>query len=286
MGAAAGATGVAAGGITSIQAYRYSSLNPLPAGPPGETPLPRFPQGATPSYAHSGEDVITRLFLGVESKPSYLDIGACWPIYGNNTYLFYTMGGRGVLIEPNIALIPELNAKRPGDIVLNIGIGATEQKEADYYCYWEPGWNTFDKALVEERTAKSGIKPERVVKMPLVPINRVIEEHFGGKAPDFLSTDVEGLDLAILKTLDFHRFRPKVICAETIDEDWSRSPGAVPIMDPETTNFLTEKGYEPRAMTYYNTVYIDKANFSITQGKLARDLLVESDHADSVARHP
>jgi len=169
------------------------------------------------------------------------------------------IGGRGVLVEPNVALIPELKAKRPGDVVLNIGIGVTEQKEADFYCYSEPGWNTFDKAIVEDRTAKSGVKPEKVVKMPLIPINRVIEEHCGGKAPDFLSTDVEGLDLAILKTLDFDRFRPKVICAETIDEDWRR---AVPIMDPETTHFLAEQGYEARAMTYYNTMYVDKTLLS------------------------
>jgi hypothetical protein len=67
---------------------------------------------------------------------------------------------------------------------------------------------------------------------------------------------VEGLDLAILKTLDFHRFRPKVICAETIEGVWD---GPVPIMDLQITNFLTEKGYEPRAMTYLNTIYIDKA---------------------------
>src|SRR5437016_3628774 len=90
IGASAGATGVAAGGIAGIQAYRYSSL------------LRRFPRGATPSYAHSGEDVIVKLFLNANDKTTYFDIGACWPIYGNNTYLFYTMGGRGVLIEPNV----------------------------------------------------------------------------------------------------------------------------------------------------------------------------------------
>jgi FkbM family methyltransferase len=255
IGAAAGATGVAAGGIGGVEAYRNPTL------------LRKFPRLSSPSYAHSGEDTIARLLLGHHDLRSswnstYLDIGACYPIYGNNTYLFYTMGGRGVLIEPNIALIPELNAQRPEDVVLNIGVGVTERKEADFYCYSDPGWNSFDKTLVDERAAKSGIKPEKVVKMPLVPINRVIEEHFRGKSPDFLSTDVEGLDLAILKTLDFQRFRPKVICAETINEDWSRGLQAVPIMGSETTNFLTEKGYEPRAMTYYNTIYIDKALLS------------------------
>ena len=42
--------------------------------------------------------------------------------------------------------------------------------------------------------------------MPLVPINKVVEENFHRKAPDFISIDLEGLDVAIMKTLDFQGF--------------------------------------------------------------------------------
>ena len=181
----------------------------------------RFPRGATPSYSQSGEDVIATLifdFLG-NNQPSYLDIGAWLPQAGNNTYLFYTRGSRGVLVEPNVTMIPELKSVRPGDTVLNVGIGITEQKEADYYCLTIDQWNTFDKEEAERRAALTKSKIEKVVKMPLVPINKVIEEHFHGKAPDFVSIDVEGLDVPIMKTLDFQRFRPKLICARP----WLRS---------------------------------------------------------------
>jgi FkbM family methyltransferase len=250
-----GAGGVAAGGA----AYRSLRL-PLRRLIRGEDILGQFPAGSSPSFAHSGEDVLTRLFLGGNTKPTYLDVGAAYPILGSNTYLLYAMGGRGVLVEPNVALIPDIKARRPRDTVLNVGIGVTDQKEADYYCYdREAGWNTFDKALADKRIATAGIRYDRVLKMPLIPINRVIAEHFGGKAPDFLSTDVEGLDLAILKSLDFDKYRPKIICAETIDEDWRR---AVPVMSPETTEFLAGKGYEARAVTYYNTLYLDRSQFS------------------------
>jgi FkbM family methyltransferase len=213
-----------------------------------------FPRGATPSYSQSGEDVIVNMifgFLGVK-QPSYLDIGAWLPQAGNNTYLSYTRGGRGVLVEPNVAMIPELKAARPGDTVLNVGIGVTGQKEADYYCMTVDQWNTFDKEEAELRAAKSQARIVKVVKMPLVTINKVIEEHFRGKAPDFISIDVEGLDVAIMQTLDFQRFRPKVICAETL----------VPLgfnMDPAMTKFLAQQGYEARAVTFPNTIYVDKS---------------------------
>ena|SRR5271157_1559013 len=214
----------------------------------------RFPRGATPSYSQSGEDVTAKMifdYLGIK-QPSYLDIGAWLPQAGNNTYLFYTLGGRGVLVEPNVALISELKSVRPGDTVLNVGIGITEQKEADYYCLTIDQWNTFDKEEAERVAALSKTKIEKVVKIPLAPINNVIETHFHGKAPDFISIDVEGLDVPIMKTLDFQRFRPKLICAETL-------VALTFNMDPAMTEFLSRQGYEARAVTFPNTIYVDKS---------------------------
>ena len=86
-----------AGGAAGVLGYRH---------------FRRFPRGATPSYSQSGEDVIAKMifeYLHVK-QPSYLDIGAWLPQAGNNTYLFYSLGGRGVLVEPNVAMISELKS--------------------------------------------------------------------------------------------------------------------------------------------------------------------------------
>ena len=89
--------------------------------------------------------------------------------------------------------------------------------EADYYeIKGNPLLNTFSPDTVKElQKNKTESVVERVVKMPLLNINKVIEEQLGA-APDLLSTDVEGLDYDILKTLDLSRFRPPVICAEDV----------------------------------------------------------------------
>jgi FkbM family methyltransferase len=237
VAAGTGAVGGVAGGVAGFVIHRH---------------FRSLPRGANLSYSQSGEDVICNLiFESMGMHPStYLDIGAWLPQAQNNTYLFYIRGARGVLVEPNVAMIPELRFHRPGDTVLNIGIGLGEEKEADYYCLANEQWNTFDREEAERR-AKDGMKIERVLKMPLQSINRVIEEHFHGKAPDFISIDVEGLDLPIMKTLDFKRFRPKVICAETSI--------AVPIdMNSEMTQFLSQHDYVARAVTFPNTIYVDK----------------------------
>jgi FkbM family methyltransferase len=227
----------AAGGVAGFLTHRH---------------FRKLPRGANLSYSQSGEDVICNLlFESMGTHPStYLDIGAWLPQAQNNTYLFYLRGARGVLVEPNIAMIPELRFHRPEDTVLNIGIGLKEEKEADYYCLTNEQLNTFDREEAE-RLAKDGMKIERVLKMPLQSINQVIEAHFHGKAPDFISIDVEGLDCAIMKTLDFKRFRPKVICAET--------PIPVPLdTNSELTQFLSQHDYAARAVTFPNMIFVDK----------------------------
>jgi FkbM family methyltransferase len=222
---------------------------------PLEWTLKGMPGGTRLSFAQCGEDlVVASLFdvLGIEA-PTYLDIGAYEPILGSNTYLFYRRGGRGVLVEPNMDLIGRLEAARPRDTVLNVGVGITDEPSADYYRLNAPQLNTFDKGEAERvvRDAGGKLRIAEVVKMPLVPVNRVIADHFGGAAPDLLSVDVEGLDLAILKTLDFGTYRPKVICAET--------PAAGgPVTSAETVRFLEGKGYALRGMTFPNTVFVDK----------------------------
>ena len=76
-------------------------------------------------------------------------------------------------------------------------------------------------------------------------------EHFGGAAPDYVSIDAEGLEFAIAKTIDFARFRPKVICIETLIANTLEH-------NPEITKYMVEHGYEPRGMSYPNTLYLDR----------------------------
>ncbi len=212
-----------------------------------------LPDGTKFSFAQFGEDLVASGLLsaiGVD-KPTYLDVGAYDPIRSNNTYLFHRRGGRGVLVEPNVALTDRLKRKRPGDAVLVAGIGVDDTPAADYFVLSDDELNTFDKDQADRLTRETTTKLVKVVKMPLLNINRVIADHFGGGAPDFLSIDIEGLDFAVMKTLDYTRFRPKLICIETIITATLKH-------NPETLALLAEKGYELRGMTHANTLFVDK----------------------------
>lgn len=209
---------------------------------------------AVPSYAQAGEDLIVQRFLYYihRDKPTYLDLGAFHPVAGNNTYLLNLNGGHGVLVEPNVDLISELRRVRPADKVLNIGVGVSTVAEADYYRASEPAWNTFDKETADkyDKTTGGKITIKEVVKMPLVNVNEIIAQHLGA-APDFISIDIEGLDLAVLKTFDFTKYRPAAFCVETIEEGTTKH-------NPEITEFMASKGYAVHGMTFFNSIFVDK----------------------------
>ena len=211
------------------------------------------------SYSQFGEDTIMSvLFYHLKiNKPSYLDIGANHPRYISNTYYFYEHGSSGVCVEPNPVLYHKYKIVRPRDTVLNIGIGVNDNHEADFYQfpYHAHGLSTFSEkeALHWNETGMSGIgkiEYEKVIKIPLLNINSIIEKYLGA-APDLLSIDVEGLDLEILASLDYNKFGPKVICAETLSYDENQKG----YKNHAISDLLHSKGYEVYADTRVNTIY-------------------------------
>lgn len=220
-------------------------------------------------YAQSGEDIIMdNLFYKLNiRRPSYLDIGANHPAYISNSYYFYMRGSQGVCVEPNPALYKKIRQARPRDKVINVGVGIDEQKEADFYLFpaYADGLGTFSKKEAEywgeigmEGLGK--IHYEQVIRMPLQTINAIIRDNFD-RCPDFISIDVEGLDLQILKTLDFDSFQPLVLCVETLCYDENKRE----FKNTDTIEFLKSKGYGVYADTHINTIFLknDSKRFNI-----------------------
>jgi FkbM family methyltransferase len=228
------------------------SLDYLPERVRVKTIMEAYP-GANFSFAQQGEDLIIKNIFDIFkiAYPSYVDIGAYDPTFCSNTFLFYLLGSKGLLIEPNPDLCGRLISVRPKDTVLNIGIGVTDQKEADYYILEGSGQtNTFSKEEADgwgKIAGHSVIK--KVIKMPLVNINEVLQQHFK-RGPDLLSVDAEGFDERIIKSLDFERFRPKVICAETSELGTGKVVQGI-------AGFLEAKNYSVRGGTFINSVFFD-----------------------------
>jgi FkbM family methyltransferase len=207
------------------------------------------------SYSQSGEDLIVRSifdFLEIPA-PTYIDIGAHHPTFLSNTFLFYQQGARGINIEPDPSLFGAFAKIRDRDTNLNIGI-ADKEGELPFYVMSAPTLNTFSEADAQAAVSQGRVKIKEVVTVSVRPINAVLEENLKNNPLDFLSIDVEGLDFSILSSLDFSRWRPKVICAETITYS-ERNQGQ---KIPEIASLLKDLGYESYADTHINTIFLDR----------------------------
>ncbi len=182
---------------------------------------------------------------------TYLDIGANDPIDQNNTYFFYRQGFRGVLVEPNPAYAELLQSVRPKDKTLVAGIGTTAAAAADFYVLSMPALSTFSRDQADRaiKALNGKVNIREIIKVPLLDINDVMAKHFE-EAPTFLSIDTEGMDLAILKTVDLSRFRPKIICAETVEVGTTKIIAEIP-------RYMEAQGYVARGGSLVNTIFVD-----------------------------
>ncbi len=177
------------------------------------------------TYAQHGDDLMAlNLFnlLGVK-KPSYLDLGAHHPTTISNTRLLYERGSRGVNVDANPDLIKLFEAERPLD--RNVCIGISVKVGFEPFQMFSPtsGRNTFSVDEAARVTRDEGRQVVLSPTFPVTTINELVRRECHGTFPDFLTTDIEGLDYDVLASADFKTYGyPLVICVETRRDETQR----------------------------------------------------------------
>jgi hypothetical protein len=172
---------------------------------------------AEKSYSQEGEDMILRRIFGNKGYGFYVDVGAHHPKRFSNTYYFYKKGWRGINIDAmpgSMALFSKLRSK---DINLEtpIGIG---QENIDFYVFDEPALNGFDEKLSKSRDANTTYKIKEVIVLNPRMLKDVLAEYLpSGVQIDFMTIDVEGLDMEVLQSNDWEKYRPEVVLVETLE---------------------------------------------------------------------
>jgi FkbM family methyltransferase len=180
---------------------------------PGRAAIPieeLFPNGLAPfhiqSYASDGQDfVVKNIFdaLGVKN-PSYIDAGAFHPQKYSNTSMLYRNGSRGINIEANPKLIEAFTEMRPNDVTINAGIG-TMPGELPFYVFDdESAINSFVENEVIYRKNQDGrLSVKDIFTVPVITLQSVVDGYRGGAWPEYLDTDIEGMDYDVLKSCNF-----------------------------------------------------------------------------------
>lgn len=163
-----------------------------------------------------GDDIQLNKLLKRNEKGVFVDIG-CWhPIKGSNTYYFYLRGWKGICVDPNSQLESLYNLYRPKDTFVNCAIGIAADEKVFYYQLKEgyTAMNTLNYASIEKHNLKDKIM--RSDKVPIYSLKDILDKNLKlNDRLDFFDIDVEGLDLEVLKSNDWVKYRPKVIMIET-----------------------------------------------------------------------
>ena len=200
------------------------------------------------SYSQLGEDRMIEWaldLLGIK-MPTYLDIGTNHPRYLNNTYLFYKKGCKGVCVEPNPILCKKIRQKRKRDVCMQAGILPSDKADMPFLVMSEDTLSTFSESHAES-FQRCGYEIVRTVRVPIVNINTIIQRHFGDR-PDFISLDVEGCELEIVKNINC---RPPLWCVETVDFETIEK-------ENEIIEYFVSNEYMIFADTFLNTIFVDR----------------------------
>lgn len=211
--------------------------------------------GAKLTYAQYGEDLIVDRALrnlGIE-RPTYLDVGAYSASLLSNTALFYRRGLSGVCVDADPELCAAFRRRRPRDICINAGVGGTSSVAEPFYVMSVRALSTFSAAAAERLVGSGEYSIERIVPVPVVTLAALIERYCRA-APNFLSVDIEGDELAALETLDFEACRPEVVCAETLT--FSDDP-ADEVRLAGISELMLSNDYLVFADTRVNTIFVD-----------------------------
>jgi FkbM family methyltransferase len=213
--------------------------------------------GACLHYSQEGEDVLLNRIWPTDKVGFFVDVGAHHPTRFSNTYALYRRGWRGINVDATPGSMEMFKKLRPEDINIECAV-STADTPMMFHMFKESALNTFDPSLAQEYIA-SGWALECTVEMKPRSLWSILKQHRPtGKHINLLSIDVEGKELEVLHSNDWHSYRPDLIILEVL-----ATPFASLYSHP-TVSFLADKGYEPISRLT-NSLILGHKNYNLSQ---------------------
>jgi FkbM family methyltransferase len=203
-------------------------------------------------FSQLGEDVILLSHLEhtawIAGKPMrssgfFVDVGAFSPKLYSNTYLFYKRGWRGVNIDATPGSKRLFDSARKHDT--NVEAAISDRAETlTFYSWGTPNvGNTFSREYAAEWEKRMG-RPPQLIEVPTRRLESVLDEYVpAGKSIDLMSIDVEGNNLAVLRSNNWDKYSPEYLIVETDTE-----PATInDILSSPLYSFLQSRNYEMTA---------------------------------------
>ena len=208
------------------------------------------------SYAQRLEDYHLACALGERETGTYIDIGAGHPVADNVSYWFYLKGWRGLVVEPQRALLDLYIHLRPRDIAVSCLIG---DRDGDAEFHVVDRLHGFSTTVAEHARMAAGYGASvETLRMPMRTLASLVAEHDLGPV-DFLKVDVEGAEAAVLSGNDWKKCRPRIVVVEAME------PGSMAEAWRAWEPLLFAQGYRFALFDELNRFYVAEEEHEIAQ---------------------
>lgn len=199
--------------------------------------------------SQAGEDILVYDFFKDTRAGFFVEAGAYDGVGFSNTYILESLGWRGLLVEAHPDAVVACRRNRPNSIVEHAALGPDGcHGMVDFTCAEDRNGAGYLSFLGESRLHLEQCKKHectmRSVRVPMNSLNSLLTGRT--ERVNFLSLDVEGMELEVLKGFELDRFSPSLVLIEYQWDD----------RDIALHRYLEAKGYVRVARKGTNVFYV------------------------------
>jgi len=143
-----------------------------------------------------------------ETPGFFVEVGANHPTEGSQSWHLEQRGWRGILVEPQPKLAERLREVRSAKVVA-AACSSPENAGRQLPFHVAGPLSSLDREAMAP-----GSRPEEVIQVLVRTLDDILMEGAAPQRLDFLSVDVEGHEIEVLRGFDFARWQPRLILLE------------------------------------------------------------------------
>ena len=165
------------------------------------------------SYSLTSIDLIVD-YIFKKNNGIYIDVGCNHPVYNNNTYLLSKKGWQGINIDIDKKSVQLFDLFRKKDLNINLAV-SSKKTELEYINFHEKS----PINMIKTNQNRNLHSLEKTKKIKSDTLDSIIEKsQFKDKKIDFVSIDVEGHELEVIKGFNLKKYKPSIIVIEFLDK--------------------------------------------------------------------
>jgi FkbM family methyltransferase len=157
--------------------------------------------------SHERETQLVAAFFG-DIRGYFVEVGANEPRLRSQTWHLEQAGWNGILVEPQPDLVNELRAMRTAR-VFAVACSGPEDRGRTLPFHVAGPLSSLDRTAMAP-----GTRPEKVIDVPVRTLDDILEEAQAPVGFDFLSIDVEGHEVEVLRGMSLARWQPRLVMLE------------------------------------------------------------------------